>query len=322
MPLEQNLTQEQLATNGQTWRHIWNIQRFLLRGSLVGTQRSTRRFTSIPGMLHALTQRTLEPEKVSLELMITDLIGSDRQLEEIILNTVDYIQKVSHYANYSGGLPYVDQPNNLVIFEIQRRCLTHDQSKLVPPEVELFTTYTPQLKGCVFGSPEYNEFLIKMKPALANHYAQNRHHPEHYEDGINGMNLFDIYEMMCDWMASSLRNKGGSFAGSVAHCRDRFGISDVVIELMEASYELIFKDEYARAQEYYYTQKLPMEIGTWCPNAVGETGEKGEVGISDKGLGEEPLHKGGAGGFSGAIGVSYDPQGEPGPRGDSMEVLK
>ena len=52
------------------------------------------------------------------------------------------------------------------------------------------------------GSPEYRE----ARPGLAHHYAHNSHHPEHYENGIAGMDLLDLVEMFCDWKAASERN--------------------------------------------------------------------------------------------------------------------
>ena len=61
-----------------------------------------------------------------------------------------------------------------------------DNSKLESPEKELFDEYTPKLKDCTYGSDEYKEFLKGLKVALDHHYANNSHHPEHYENGVNG----------------------------------------------------------------------------------------------------------------------------------------
>lgn len=55
----------------------------------------------------------------------------------------------------------------------------HDNSKLDSPEKELFDEYTPKLKDAEYGSDEYKEFLVGLKPALDHHYANNSHHPEH-----------------------------------------------------------------------------------------------------------------------------------------------
>jgi len=46
-----------------------------------------------------------------------------------------------------------------------------------------------------------------MKPAIEHHYKNNRHHPEHFNNGIDEMNLVDLIELLCDWKAASERNK-------------------------------------------------------------------------------------------------------------------
>lgn len=42
-----------------------------------------------------------------------------------------------------------------------------------------------------------------VQKALDHHYANNRHHPEHFEHGIEDMNLLDILEMVVDWDSSA-----------------------------------------------------------------------------------------------------------------------
>lgn len=64
--------------------------------------------------------------------------------------------------------------------ELITRGERHDQSKLERPEVELFTKYTTLLANVTYGSDEYKRYLAEMKPALDHHYANNRHHPEHF----------------------------------------------------------------------------------------------------------------------------------------------
>lgn len=127
------------------------------------------------------------------------------------------------------------------IGELVKRSNKHDISKLSDPELELFTEYTPKLKGVEYGSAEYKQFLVELKPALDNHYANNSHHPEYYSTGISGMNLFDVLEMMCDWKASSLRGKNGSLQKSVTLQKDRFGIEDQLFSIMSNTVEIIEK---------------------------------------------------------------------------------
>ena len=65
-----------------------------------------------------------------------------------------------------------------------------------------------------------------MKIALDHHYAENRHHPEHFENGIQEMNIVDICEMIADWKAASLRHADGDIMKSIEINQKRFGYSD------------------------------------------------------------------------------------------------
>lgn len=108
---------------------------------------------------------------------------------------------------------------------LRKRAIYHDASKLESPEKEIFDEVTPLLKGLTYGSAEYAESLVSMGPALLHHYANNLHHPEHYEDGINGMDLIDLVEMICDWYAATKRHDNGDIYKSLELNKDRFGIS-------------------------------------------------------------------------------------------------
>ena len=110
--------------------------------------------------------------------------------------------------------------------ELIRRAAIHDNSKLETPEAEVFEEYTPKLRNCTYGSDEYKGFLAAMKPALDHHYAANPHHPEHYPNGIRGMSLFDLMEMLVDWKAATERHADGSLAKSIEINQKRFEYSD------------------------------------------------------------------------------------------------
>ncbi len=116
--------------------------------------------------------------------------------------------------------------------EIKERGINHDTSKLETPEKEVFDEYTPKLGGVIYGSEEYNNFLVALKPALDHHYANNSHHPEHYENGINGMDLFDLIELFFDWKASGERHRGGNIYHSIEINKERFGISDQLAQIL------------------------------------------------------------------------------------------
>lgn len=110
------------------------------------------------------------------------------------------------------------------IIKIYSRALEHDRAKLEDPELDVFTEYTPKLSEVTYESPEYRECLEKMNGALQHHYAQYRHHPEHFDHGINDMNLIDIVEMFCDWKAASERQLDGNLLKSIEKNADRFNM--------------------------------------------------------------------------------------------------
>lgn len=116
---------------------------------------------------------------------------------------------------------------------ILERATLHDKSKLLPPEKEVFDEVTPLLKELTYGSKEYNESLENMKSALKHHYSENRHHPEHFENGIEGMNLVDLIEMICDWKAASERHNDGNVYKSLDINRSRFAIDDQLFLILE-----------------------------------------------------------------------------------------
>ena len=106
------------------------------------------------------------------------------------------------------------------------RAACHDDSKLKDPEKAIFDEMTPLLKDSTYGSDEYKSFLARMKPALDHHYAHNPHHPEHWPDGIRGMSLLDLIEMLCDWKAAGERHADGSMQRSLEVNESRFQIDE------------------------------------------------------------------------------------------------
>jgi hypothetical protein len=108
----------------------------------------------------------------------------------------------------------------------------HDYSKLIEPEKSIFDKYTPKLAESTYGSKEYKEFLREMKPALDHHYANNRHHPEHFKNSIKDMTLVDLCEMIADWKAATLRHNNGDIMKSIEINQKRFGYSDELKQIL------------------------------------------------------------------------------------------
>ena len=128
---------------------------------------------------------------------------------------------------------------NICIVELLKRGELHDQTKLKNPELDLFVEYTPKLAGCTYGSDEYKQNLDAIKVALEHHYANNRHHPEHFKNGINDMNLLDLIEMFCDWKAASERHNDGNIRKSIEVNGQRFEMSPQLIKIFENTIEVI-----------------------------------------------------------------------------------
>lgn len=116
---------------------------------------------------------------------------------------------------------------------IAKRAIAHDISKLEEPEKSCFDEFTPKLKASAYGSDEYKGFLEGMGIALKHHYENNSHHPEFYNDGIEGMSILDLIEMFCDWKAATERHADGSIERSIKLNKDRFKISDQLVNILE-----------------------------------------------------------------------------------------
>lgn len=128
-----------------------------------------------------------------------------------------------------------------LIKRLMVKAISHDDSKLEDPEVEIFKAYETKLNGTTYGSDEYKQYLKEMKPALDHHYSVNRHHPEHFPGGIMDMNLIDILEMVCDWKASTMRHNDGNILTSIDKNQERFKYSDELSQIMKNTLEL-FED--------------------------------------------------------------------------------
>ena len=123
----------------------------------------------------------------------------------------------------------------LICGNLEKRGGEHDLSKLGPKEKPIFDEFTPKLKGVAYGSPEYKKFLAEMEVALAHHYGENSHHPEHFKDGVNDMTILDVVEMLADWKAASERHDDGDVMRSLEVNAKRFSISPQLLSIMKNS---------------------------------------------------------------------------------------
>lgn len=134
-------------------------------------------------------------------------------------DTLDHMASVRHRLD-----KFID--------ELDERARFHDRSKLESPEKEVFDAVTPKLKTLTYGSGEYKAALAEMGEGLAHHYANNSHHPQAFENGIDGMSLLDVIEMLCDWLAATERVADGDILKSLEINRERFHISDQLYSIL------------------------------------------------------------------------------------------
>jgi hypothetical protein len=112
------------------------------------------------------------------------------------------------------------------------RGIIHDWSKFSAVEAQGFGELLPQLHASTYGDASYQALMQQLQPILQHHYRVNRHHPEHFPDGYRAMTLEDIVEMWCDWRASVKKHEHSNLSDSLAHCQQRFGISEDLIQIL------------------------------------------------------------------------------------------
>jgi len=117
------------------------------------------------------------------------------------------------------------------------RGTVHDQSKLEEPEKSVFDEFTHKLSHTEYASPQYKQFTSEMRPALEHHYANNSHHPEHYEERIAGMDLLDIVEMLCDWKAATERTRNGDIRKSIEYNAKRWDLDPQLVAILRNTVE-------------------------------------------------------------------------------------
>lgn len=131
---------------------------------------------------------------------------------------------------------------NKFVKDLLDRSEKHDKSKMEEPELPIFIEFTPKLGTVEYNSNEYKKFLEDMKPALDHHYANNSHHPEHFKNGIDDMNLIDLLELLADWKGSTLRNKNGDIRKSLEINKERFKISNQLYNILSNTIDFIEKE--------------------------------------------------------------------------------
>ena len=138
---------------------------------------------------------------------------------------------VAHRAFVSSYLHRLADATNV-------RAVEHDLSKLTTGEFDGFVAINRVAREHPYGSEEYKASL-KNNDVIDLHFSGNRHHPEFYENGVAGMGLLDIIEMVCDWRAATEVYGTTSFQDVLQVQIDRFDLTEEQVWLINMIVEEI-----------------------------------------------------------------------------------
>lgn len=150
-------------------------------------------------------------------------------IQKCLAETRLHIQRVQHFINK-------------FVVDLIHRGEIHDASKLQEPELSGFAANTGKLEKVEFGSEEYKGLLTELAPTINHHYSKNRHHPQHWKNGINDMTLLDLLEMLADWKAAGERNANGNIRKSIEVNAAKYEMSPQLVKIFENTVREYFTD--------------------------------------------------------------------------------
>lgn len=136
---------------------------------------------------------------------------------------------------------------DVIIRLLYNRKLMHDASKLSEEELPIWEKMDSEPRY-EYGSPEYFDKIKRYKKVFDIHYKKNRHHPEHYPEGVWNMTIIDIIEMMCDWLGY----------------RDSLSYTDAIKIVAEQ----MFRYKIINQEEYEQTLSNPIILKKEDPNIL------------------------------------------------------
>lgn len=120
-----------------------------------------------------------------------------------------------------------------IVLKLIHRALIHDNSKYRFSEAIPMSKIAKYLINTLYGSKAYKDLTNRNYEAIKIHYKRNRHHPEYHDNDYKKMSLIDLIEMFVDWKAASKRYKNGNFDKSVEISKEKFKMSDEIIEFLK-----------------------------------------------------------------------------------------
>jgi len=107
----------------------------------------------------------------------------------------------------------------------------HDIDKFEEAMFEDFYLNIPKFTNVSFGEIEWENAMESIK-TMNNHYAVSPHHIQHYPNGINGVNLIDLLEMIVDWKSANNAYGDVKLSEALIIQKKRFGIDDQLYKII------------------------------------------------------------------------------------------
>ena len=149
---------------------------------------------------------------------------------------------MSTNANYNQtvSVHQLHVSNNMkrIANELRRRGIRHDNSKFSGIEATIGNMYHDEYNKINVLCPHKSDvenYAEKTKAASIEHYRLNDHHVEHFENGLSGMSLIQLTELVCDSVAH-LKERGYAPTECVCEVEYLFkgyGASDDVISIVK-----------------------------------------------------------------------------------------
>ena len=105
--------------------------------------------------------------------------------------------------------------------ELKNRAESHDNSKLKDPEIKYH-----------YNTPEYFDKMKRWQKFFNHHYENNRHHPNHFMNGVLDMTLTDICEYLVDIISYYDEMHVNDAIDTVEKQQGRFGLDSQLAQIL------------------------------------------------------------------------------------------
>lgn len=173
------------------------------------------------------------------------LNGLEEYINEVILHKQYVLEGAKIMSDY---LISIDKYDTAV--ELINRCSLHDNSKFLREEMIRLLAIKDKSD---FRDPT-KLLTDEKKRAIRYHWANNRHHPEYFDD-ITKMTDLDLMEMACDCFARSLQYNTDFLSFIEIRQRERFKFPDDIYQkyynyccILDVNYKLSKHDDTAKVK--------------------------------------------------------------------------